>query len=134
MKLAYPAIFSPGEVHEEGFTVDFPDLPGCITEGRDIPEALYMAEDVLCLWILDEIEEGKELPKPSKMEDIKLEDGQFVNLILADVTAYALKYGDKLVDRTFKIPLWMNTYIDEHGIDCSKVFVEAMLKRDKEED
>lgn len=132
MKFAYPAIFTQKE-NEEDYIVEFPDLPGCMTCGTDIPDALYMAEDVLCLSLLDAIEEGNKLPEASRMEDIKLEDGQFVNLILADIGEYALKYGKDLVDRTFKIPLWMNTLIDEKGIDCAKVFVDAVLKRSQEE-
>ena len=33
MKLAYPAIFTPFEDGAEGDVVEFPDLPGCVTEG-----------------------------------------------------------------------------------------------------
>ena len=38
MKLAYPAIF----YYEEngGFSVEFPDLPGCITQGDNLEEAI----------------------------------------------------------------------------------------------
>lgn len=34
----YPAIFDPCE--EGGYSVTFPDLPGCITEGDTVEEAL----------------------------------------------------------------------------------------------
>ena len=43
MKMVYPAIFE--ECEEGGYTVSFPDLGGCFTEGDDITEALEMAED-----------------------------------------------------------------------------------------
>lgn len=32
-KYIYPAVFHPGEPDEGGYTVTFPDLPGCISEG-----------------------------------------------------------------------------------------------------
>jgi predicted RNase H-like HicB family nuclease len=37
----YPAVFDPNE--NGGYTVTFPDLPGCVTEGDTLDEALQMA-------------------------------------------------------------------------------------------
>lgn len=42
-KLIYPAIFYPDETG--GFTVDVPDLPGCVTQGDNISDAIDMAVD-----------------------------------------------------------------------------------------
>ena len=42
MKLAYPALFSPWD-SGDGYTVEFPDLPGCVTEGASLAEATEMA-------------------------------------------------------------------------------------------
>lgn len=33
MKLTYPACFYPCEEKKGGFTVEVPDLPGCVSEG-----------------------------------------------------------------------------------------------------
>ena len=41
MKLLYPAIFYPF-AEGSGYTVEVPDLPGCITEGYD-PRHSYFA-------------------------------------------------------------------------------------------
>ena len=43
MKLVYPIILYPMEEHEGGYTVEVPDLPGCVTEGHDLADALDMA-------------------------------------------------------------------------------------------
>lgn len=42
MKLVYPIILYPMEEHEGGYTVEVPDLPGCVTEGHDLADALDM--------------------------------------------------------------------------------------------
>ena len=42
MKLVYPIILYPMEEHEDGYTVEVPDLPGCVTEGHDLADALDM--------------------------------------------------------------------------------------------
>ena len=39
MKLVYPALFTPFKDGSGGYTVEFPDLPGCVTEGEDMAEA-----------------------------------------------------------------------------------------------
>jgi len=46
-KYIFPVVFEPGEPDEVGYTVTFPDLPGCITEGDTLKETLYMAKDAL---------------------------------------------------------------------------------------
>ncbi|MFX0203692.1 MAG: type II toxin-antitoxin system HicB family antitoxin, partial [Candidatus Hodarchaeota archaeon] len=52
------------------FGVSFPDFPGCITAGRNIDEAKDMAQEALTLHIQGMIEDGAQLPVPSKLEEI----------------------------------------------------------------
>jgi len=47
MKYVFPAVLSPDP--DGGYTVIFPDLPGCVTEGDTLAEALYMATDAMAL-------------------------------------------------------------------------------------
>ncbi|UQZ90711.1 hypothetical protein C4J81_16470 [Deltaproteobacteria bacterium Smac51] len=46
-----------------GYTVDVPDLPGCITEGFSWDEAYYMAQDAVRGWLQDELDDNKALPE-----------------------------------------------------------------------
>ena len=59
----YPAIFHKN--NDGSFTVTFPDLPGCITEGKTMGNALKMAQSALTQWIDFLHDEKKEIPKPS---------------------------------------------------------------------
>ena len=52
------------------FGVSFPDFPGCITAGSSIDEAKDMANDALSLHIKGMMEDGENIPTPSKLEDI----------------------------------------------------------------
>ena len=49
MKVFYPAIFIN---NGDGFTVEFSDLQGCITEGASFEEAFEMAKNDAYGWIL----------------------------------------------------------------------------------
>jgi len=74
-------------VHKEAksdFGVSFPDFPGCITAGRNIDEAKDMAQDALALHIQGMLEDGEQLPAPSRLEDI-MADPDFT-----DATAYLI--------------------------------------------
>ena len=71
MKLVYPIILYPMEEHEGGYTVEVPDLPGCVTEGHDLADALDMARDAASGWILDEMEDGRAVPHASNITDVK---------------------------------------------------------------
>ena len=43
-KYVYPAVFHPNK-DDGSITVTVPSLPGCITEGKDLADAIYMAGD-----------------------------------------------------------------------------------------
>ena len=49
MKYAYPAIFTP--IGNGEFDVKVPDLPGCRTCGKDLADAISMAEDAVSMWL-----------------------------------------------------------------------------------
>ena len=109
MKLIYPACFYPCE--EGGYTVVFPDLPGCITEGDTISEAVDMAIDAASGWLLTEAQVNRPLPQPSDIKKVvpnEYENG-FVSLISVDLDEYSKKYGDKAVKKNLTIPAWLNT-------------------------
>lgn len=133
MKLVYPAVFTPYEDGSNGYVVEFPDLPGCVTGGDDIAEALFMAEDAASGWVLTELEEGAPVPKESALSDIKIEEGQFVSLVALDMDAYAAKYGNNAVKKTLTIPAWLNTFVEQNGISCSRVLQDALSKMAKAE-
>lgn len=49
----------------------FPDLPGCISGGDDIDEALENAPEALELYAQELIEDGRQLPRPRTLTELK---------------------------------------------------------------
>lgn len=127
MKLVYPAIFTPFE-DGKGYTVEFPDLPGCVTEGDSLCDAIYMAVDAASGWVLTELEDGGKVPKASDISSVDVPDGSFPSLIALDMDEYISKYGKKAVKKTLTIPAWMDTYATKHKISCSEVLQDALSK------
>ena len=54
---------------EGGYVVSYPDLPGCITCGDTIEEAMNNAKDAEKAWIEAALEEGMEINEPDSIED-----------------------------------------------------------------
>ena len=71
-KFIYPAVFEPEEVG--GYSVSFPDLPGCFTEGDTLEDAFDMARDALGLYLAVLEDEGQTIPAASFPSDIRPAD------------------------------------------------------------
>jgi antitoxin HicB len=61
MKIEYPLIIHKAE--EGGYWAEFPDLPGCITEGDSEAEVLSMAKDALSGWLAVRFERNFAIPE-----------------------------------------------------------------------
>ena len=132
MKLVYPIILYPSGV-PGGYTVLCPDMPGLVTEGRDLPEALDMAVDAASGWVLGELEEGRPAPHATNIADIKPDEPDgIVTLISLDMDAYAAKYGRKSVRKNVTIPAWLDTFGEQHGINYSEILREGLENRYRE--
>ncbi|MDY3249793.1 MAG: type II toxin-antitoxin system HicB family antitoxin [Candidatus Choladocola sp.] len=126
-KYVYPAIFTPEE--EGGYSIFFPDLEGCYTCGDDLQDAIFMANDVLAFVLYDYETEGKEIPSPSKAEDVKKENNEFVNYVACDTVEYARMHNNKAVKKTLTIPQWLNDAALRKDINFSQVLQEALMQK-----
>lgn len=125
-KYVYPAIFTP---EEGGYSVFFPDLESCYTCGDDLQDALFMANDVLAFVLYDYEAEGREIPAPSRVENIERSSGDFVNYVACDTVEYAKLHNSKAVKKTLTIPQWLNDAAIRQDINFSQVLQEALMQR-----
>ena len=77
-KYIFPALFEAGDEDEQGYTVTFPDLLGCITEGDTLEEAIHMAKDALAGYLLTSEEDGDEIPAASNLSKTSLSSDSFI--------------------------------------------------------
>ena len=117
----YPAIFHKND--DGSYTITYPDLPGCISEGKDLGNAMYMAESALTQWVEYLIDKKKEIPKASMLGTLEVVEDEFANLIRANI-----KDG-RAVRRTVSIPKWMDDAVSEAGLSLSKVLQDALKTR-----
>ena len=127
MKLTYPAVFYKDK-NSGAYAVEVPDLPGCVSGGNDLADAILMGIDAASGWVLDELESGKEIPRSSQLENIHPEAGGFVSLLVLDMDTYAEKFGNKAVRKNLTIPAWLNTFAESHQINFSKVLQDSLTE------
>ena len=124
-KIYYPAVFTAEDV---GFSVKFPDLPGCYTEGDTIEEAYEMSVSAIGLY--SQTEGGEfNFPKASAPNEIKLNSDEVLVLIEFDPIEYLKKTGSKSVKKTLTIPAWLNAAALEKKINFSKTLQEALIAK-----
>lgn len=126
-KRIYPAIFHPEDVG--GYSLHFPDLPGCISEGDTLPEALEMAQDALGIYLYSLQQDKENFPEASKPESLKIDKGDFITLVEWDELEYLRRTDNKAVKKTLTLPAWMNTKAEELQINFSKTLQEAILQK-----
>lgn len=126
-KYAYPAIFTPEE--DGGYSVRFPDLEGCFTCGDDMADALFMAEDALALVLYGYERDGRMIPVPSQVESLKLDSGEFVNIVACDTLEYRKRFNNKSVRKAITIPEWLNEIANTMDINFSQVLQEALKQK-----
>lgn len=79
--LVYPGIFHKNP--NGSYTVTFPDLLGCVTDGRNLKLAMEAARKALGQWCRYLQDEGKELPKASYVGTVKVQKGELAILVMA---------------------------------------------------
>ncbi len=117
----YPAIFHTNE--DGSFTVTYPDLPGCITEGKSLANAMYMAQSALTQWLEYIIDKKQVIPSASNLKSIEVTSEEFVNFICVDMK------DNRAVKRTVSIPKWLDDKAIEAGLSLSRVLQDALKDR-----
>ena len=127
MKLTYPACFYKDN-DNDSYAVVVPDLPGCVSGGDTLADAILMVTDAASGWVLDELEDGKAIPTASPLGDVRLDPGGFVNMLVLDMDAYAEKYGNKAVRKNLTIPAWLNTFAESNHVNFSQVLQDSLTE------
>ena len=125
MKTAYPIVLIPDKV---GFVVYVPDFD-INTEGDTMAEAIEMARDAIGVVGIDFEDDGKDLPVPSNLKDIKTKENEIVSLVDIDFTEYRRKNDTRAVKKNCTLPSWLNEKAEAACINFSSVLQEALKQK-----
>jgi predicted RNase H-like HicB family nuclease len=124
-RYVYPAIFNYAN---DGISVDFPDLPGCLTCGDTTEEALIMAKEAMALHLYGMEQDGDPIPDPTDVRQVKTESNQIVVLIEAWMPSFRDRVENKAVKKTLTLPRWLNDLAEREKVNFSHI-LQTALKR-----
>lgn len=122
-KISYLAVF---EKSDDGYSVYFPDLPGCVSWGSSISQAQSMAREALELHLYGMEQDNEKIPAPSdNLQGLSSDD------IVVLITAYPELFRDKYENRKVRINVTISSKLknlaQKENINCSQV-LEVALK------
>jgi predicted RNase H-like HicB family nuclease len=126
-KLTYIAVFEP--VAAGGYSVYFPDVPGCISCGDNLDHAHNMASEALGLHLYALEKRGEQCPPVAETLFIEPETAE--GFLISPVTVYPDMVRNELDNRAVKtnvtVPAWLKELAEEHGVNYSKLFQAALM-------
>ena len=122
MKAAYPVVFLK---IEEGYMASVPDFP-LDTHGEDFADAISMVRDAIGLMGIAYQDDGIDIPMPSDIIDIKLNEGEVVSMVDVDFNAYRRQYENRTVRRNISLPSWLDEEANKAGLNVSALVQSAL--------
>lgn len=122
----YPAVFTYEPDCE--IAVTLPDFD-VATSGVDEGDALMSARELLGITIFGMEQDGEELPVPSHVNDVKVEENERTVLVDVFMPSIRMANVNKSVTRTVTLPAWLNALAMENGENFSQVLQEGLRQR-----
>ena len=120
----YPAIFS---YDADGISVEFPDLPGCLTCADNSSTAISRAKEALAVHLIGIEDDNEEVPTPSDIALIApLEPSQAIILVDVWMPIYKDKIKYSSVKKTLTIPKWLNDLAEDNHINFSQLLQSSI--------
>ena len=120
---SYPAYFY---FDEDGISIEFPDLPGCLSCAQTDEEAFKNAREALGLHLYGMEVDHDEIPEPSPAGSLRPEDGGVIVMVQVYMPAVRDRINNKSVNRTVTLPAWLNAAALERNINFSQVLQDAL--------
>ena len=120
----FPAIF---HVADDGISIRFPDLPGCLPCAENFEQAFVRAKEALQLHLYGMEEDSEQIPEPSPVRKITLDTDEIITVIEVWMPSFREKMLNQSAIKTVRIPRWLDTLAKKERINYSH-FLQKSLK------
>ncbi len=120
---AYPVFFY---YDEDGISIEFPDLPGCLPCADSSEEAFRNAKEALGVHLHGMEKDGDPMPVPTPVHELRPEAGGVVAMVEVFMPAVRERMNSKVVKKTLTLPAWLNALAMEQDINFSQVLQQAL--------
>lgn len=124
-RYAFPAYFY---FAEDGISIEFPDLPGCLSCAHIQEEAFRNAKETLGLHLYGIEQDGENIPEPTPVPQLRPEEPVVLVMVEVFMPAVRDRIRNQPVRRTVTLPAWLSASAREQNINLSHVLQEALEK------
>lgn len=124
-RYSFIAVFN---IADDGISITFPDLPGCLPCADTLEEAVENAREALGLHLWGMEQDNESIPEPTSIQDIQLEENEVPAVIDVFMPTFRDKLNNRFVKKTLSLPAWLADMADKDGVNCSKVFQTALME------
>lgn len=128
---AYPAVFEQTKGGEYG--VFFPDIPGCISAGDTLEEAIEMSKEALSLHLSEMINDNDECPMIDLQNAKKEAKDCLLMMIEPNTAIISRRTKDKAVRINITIPQFLlesvDNYVKAAHTNRSRLIAETLQQR-----
>lgn len=110
----------------ETFKVYFPDLPGCSAEGKNFLDAYLEAWRALGCYLYDLEKNKKPIPEDEYYADPTQRATVPIEVDLAEIRRL---YDTELINKSLRIPKWLDNLAKEKKINFSQTLREALKEK-----
>lgn len=121
----FKAVFTAEE--NGAYSVRFPQLDGCYTQGETFEEARQMAVDAMSLHLYGMEQDGEPIPESDVNAPYALQDNEMLVPVIAWMTPFRDSMENRAVKKTLTIPAWLNDMAESRGVNYSQI-LQAALK------
>ncbi len=118
----FAAVFTAEQ--DGGYSVRFPQLDGCYTQGDSFEEARREAVDAMSLHLYGMEQDGEAIPEAVLTANV--ENGELVVPITAWMTPFRDQMENKAVKKTLTIPAWLNDAAERRNVNYSQILQSAL--------
>ena len=119
----FPCIF----IYEnDGISILFPDLDGCVSFGENEHQAFYNAKEALTLHLYGMEQDNEPIPEPSLIKDVSLEENEQAVFIEVFMPPFRAKQANKYVKKTLTIPEWLNIIAEKNDVNFSQILQNGL--------
>ena len=119
----YPAILN---YTENGISIEFPDLPGCLPCANTSEEAAKNAKEAMGLHLWGMEKDNDPIPEPTDITDLKYSNGEIPLLVEVFMPPIRDRINNKFVKKTLSIPQWLNVEAEHAGVNFSQILQNGL--------
>lgn len=119
----FPAFFY---YDDDGISIEFPDLPGCLPCASTSEEAFHNAKEALGVHLFGMEKDGDPIPKPTPVQNLQPEAGAVVAMVEVFMPTVRNRINNKVVKKTLTIPAWLNAEAEAANVNFSQVLQDGL--------